>query len=89
MYRTLTVTTPKTKNDTFIERCFTRERNQKRAKLLDVLQAEVIHYFTQFASTYRYLFNCTANLLCYSCGTRLLTGSRPCCHASPFRQKIY
>ena len=23
------------------------------------------------------------------CGTRLLSGSRPCCHASPFRQKIY
>ena len=45
MYRKLTVQTPKIKNHTFVKRCFTRERNQKRAKLLDVLQAEVIHYF--------------------------------------------
>ena len=37
------------------------ERNEKRAKLLDWLQGKVIHYFTQFDSTYLFIY--TGNLL--------------------------
>ena len=39
----------------------TLERTEKRAKLLYVLQTKVIHYFTQFASTYLFIY--TGNLL--------------------------
>ena len=49
-----TKSNPKAK--TRIYRMITLERNEKRAKLLDWLQAKVTHYFTQFASTYLFIY---------------------------------
>ena len=51
----------KTMNNMYRNRGLTLERIEKRANLLDVLQAKVIHYFTQFASTYLFIY--TGNLL--------------------------
>ena len=61
-------------------RCLTLERNEKRAKLLDVMQAEVIitqaTTFTQFLSLLA-LYH--SNRVC-----RLLSGSRTCSYVNEF-----